>query len=53
VASGGPTTTVVGADAESPEQNGSSDWTVLVVLSVLVLLLGAVAVPMARRTRRR
>ena len=52
-ASGGPTTTVVGADALSSEQNGSSDWTVLVVLSVLVLLLGAVAVPIARRTRQR
>jgi hypothetical protein len=53
VASGGPTTTAVGGDGRSSEQDGPVNWTILLVLSALVLLLGAVAVPVVRRTRQR
>jgi hypothetical protein len=53
VASGGPTTTAVGGDERSAERDGPVNWTILLVLSALVLLLGAVAVPVVRRTRQR
>jgi hypothetical protein len=53
VVSGGPTTTAVGSGDRSVEQDGPVNWTILLVLSALVLLLGAVAVPVVRRFRQR